>query len=258
MACEMQQIVGLCQEPESTECLEVELPLTLRLRRSWSAGDLWDLRKASEDECVSYPDCGDFVDIEPDPLTKFIDDSASTCDYDDASSMCDETSICTESVSTRLDWADESEALESPLLRARSFDIFPGQWTSTLEKLDESTSLTQNPKGDLVESVKILQRANPEVWFQYTTEYGKNIRDPRKHTVQFLKDFLVACGKSDVPPGQLDAISGVVAAPPGQLHTPPGKMSAFPSKCADSSRQRRIDRKYRRLRLREQDVSRTA
>lgn len=51
----------------------------------------------------------------------------------------------------------------------------------------------QSPQGDLVDSVKKLQRTDPEAkqaWVWYTSEYGENTRDPSKHTAQFLEDFL--------------------------------------------------------------------
>jgi hypothetical protein len=45
-------------------------------------------------------------------------------------------------------------------------------------------------KADLVKSVKDIQRTEPEAWFGYTAEHGNNLRDPKKHTVKFLKAFL--------------------------------------------------------------------
>lgn len=195
----MQQIVGLYQEPESTEWLEAEVPLALRLRRAWSCGDIWDLRKACEDDFVSSMDCSSPVASTSSTCVKFIDDSASasTCDDCDVSSISGESSV--------MDWAEEMQASEAPqswenppgvwAIPFESFAIPPGQWASTLGPPGTHSGNcgpvhAHSPKDDLIKKVKILQRSNPETWFRYTAEHGENTRDPRKHTVQFLEDFL--------------------------------------------------------------------
>jgi len=142
-------------------------------------------------------------------------------------------------------------------ITSESFVIPPGQWASTCEKphgppgklvdfpgteaprnagsikrkrkrglvrasgessVSGASASIQSPEVHVVDSVKNVQRSDPEAWFQYSAEYGKNIRDPRRHSVQFLEEFLrqyndgthvastVACSKSDAPPG-----------PPGKL-----------------------------------------
>jgi hypothetical protein len=214
----MQEIVGFFEEPESIECLEAELPLVLRLRRAWSCGNIWDLRKACEDDFVCL-DCTSPVASASSKCGKFMDDSASasTCDDGDVSSVSsissDESGVedCMGSVSSS--WVEEMQASEAPKSRANppgiwampseSFTIPPGQWTSTLGKLDgppgklcgppgnhETPTILRSSKGDLVKSVKKVQRSNAEAWFRYTAEYGENTRDPSKHTVRFLEDFL--------------------------------------------------------------------
>lgn len=257
MACEMQQIVCLCQEPESTEWLEAELPLALRLRRSWSCGDIWDLRRASEDDFVSYPDSTSPADTTPSNFGKFIDDDASTCADDGVSSISDETSIgeCVGLASPSLDWAEEmwafeaTKTLENPPLDFQampsgSVAIPSGQWAasktpqtvvsthsrnrgrarkSSKASVSASLATIQCPKVDLVKSVKNIQRSDPEAWFQYTHMYGENIRDPSKHTAQFLVDFLRQ--HNDGTPA---ASAGRVAMPPGNLHAPVGKTFAPP------------------------------
>lgn len=298
MACEMQQIVGLCQELESIEWLQGELPLALRLRRSWSCGDIWDLQKAcDEDDLVSYPDCEDTALRKLHKCSSSMTD-ASTCDDDDASSLSDETSVgdCIELESPKLSWAEEMQNSPASQCQGKPPDIWAatsesfalpsGHWTSTLGKLDgppgklvgpqgnvaapvaqqsavgalrknhglvrasgelsvsASLAPAQCPPEDLVKSVKNVQRSDPEVWFQYTAKHGENIRDPRKHTAQFLVEFLhqhngvgrVACSKLDsplAPDGKLVGPSAAMeklAAPPGKLASPPGKMCAPPGK----------------------------
>lgn len=81
----------------------------------------------------------------------------------------------------------------------------------------------QSPKDDLIKSVKTIQKANPEVWFWYTAEYGDNTRDPKKHTAQFLKDFLRqhndgTAAASMAASGKLSSLAGKMCAPPGRLH----------------------------------------
>lgn len=192
MACEMQlQTVGLLQEPESTEWLEAEVPLALRQRRAWSAGDIWDLRKACEDDVVSCQDCTSPVASTSSTCAKFIDDSAtaSTCDDCDVSSISGDSSI--------MDWAEEMQAFEAPKswesppgVWATPFAMPPGQWARPSTPVNCGLVHVNSPKDDLVKSVKTLQKSNPEAWFKYTAEYGENTRDPRKHTVRFLEDFL--------------------------------------------------------------------
>lgn len=242
MASEMQQIVGLCQRRgsrrESIEGLEAELPLVLRLRRAWSFGDIWDLRKGHD--FVAYLDSP--VGVTSSKCDKFIDDSASTCDDGDASYISDESGMedC-----SGLDWAEEMQASEAPkswetpcsiwVVPSESFAIPPGQWTNTLRKLDGPPGVLSGPPGnmaapkapqsvvsvhgrnhgparacsDLVESVKNVQRSDQQAWFWYTREYGENTRDPRKHTVQFLEDFLRQYDNG--------SIQGKMSAPPGKL-----------------------------------------
>jgi hypothetical protein len=252
----MQQIVCLCQEPESTEWLEAELPLALRLRRSWSCGDIWDLRRASEDDFVSYPDSTSPVGTKLSNFGKFIDDDASTCADDGVSSISDETSIgeCVGLASPSLDWAEEmwafdaTKGLETPsgiqAMPSGSVAIPFEQWAASKTpqsvvsthsrnrcharksgKASVSASLAtiQCPKVDLVKSVKNIQRSDPEAWFQYTNVYGENTRDPSKHTAQFLVDFLRQ--HNDGIPA---ASAGRVAVPPGTLHAPVGKTCAPP------------------------------
>jgi hypothetical protein len=99
-----------------------------------------------------------------------------------------------------MDWAEEMQASEAPqswenppgvwAIPLESFAIPPGQWASTVGPPGTHSVPAHSPKDDLVKKVKILQRSNPEAWFSYTAEHGENTRDPRKHTVQFLEDFL--------------------------------------------------------------------
>jgi hypothetical protein len=174
----MQQTVSMYSEQDFTEGLEAELPLAFRLRRSWSSGNILDLRKASEDDSTPCPDDASCVDLMPRHLVKFIDDSASTC-IDDSRSDYTGSEDCSESLFPRFEWADEvDETWETESLENHCATP-PGQWTSKL------------------------------------------------------------------------------AAPPGQLQATPGKMLIVSFKCAKSdepksNRQKRVDRKYRRLRLREQ------
>lgn len=249
------------------ELLEAEVPLSLRLRRSWSCGDIWDLRKACDDDCVSIPDCADIVDTTSKHSDKFIDDTASTCDDDGVSFVSDETGMwdSIELMPPRLDWAEEMEESEVP----RSWEIFPSfgvaipsqsfaihtqQWNITIGKLDGppgkflghlgNMDASENPQNgfsanthaDLVKSVKNLQKSNPEAWFSYTAAYGNNTRDPRKHTVQFLEDFLRqynAPGKECVSSAKLTSFPEKLEAPPGQLQAPiTEKLTILPGKLA--------------------------
>jgi hypothetical protein len=218
-------------------------------------------------------------------LDKFIDDSASTCDDSASTCISDETGIddCMEFVSSRLDWAEEMREYEdeAPMSRedlpgframpSESFAVPPGQWTlgnlngppgklvdplrncgpvpaSSVVSFSVSSATTHSRHCDLVASVKSLQRSDPEAWFKYTAEYGENTRDPKKHTTQFLKNFLqqyndgiptasiAACSKLDAPlalglPGNVATLEKFDA-PPGNLHTRPGKMFAPPGKLA--------------------------
>lgn len=216
MAREMQQLVDFCEEPESTEGLQAELPLALRLKMRWSCGDVWHLRKACEDDFVSGLDCTSPVGAASGNCVKFSDDSASvsTCDDGDVSSISSDESVSSKQCS----WAEEMQASEASkswanppgiwAIPSGSVAVPPGQWTST-GKLDgppgkllgppgnlaalETPTIIRSLKGDLVKSVKKVQRSNPEAWFRYTAEHGENTRDPSKHTVQFLEDFLRQC-----------------------------------------------------------------
>lgn len=255
----MQQIVSMSEEHLCSEFLEyeleTELPLALRLRRSWSCGDIWDLRKECEDNFVLHPECTS------DDCVNFIDDNESTCAGDGASSISGET------VSSRLDWAEEMQAsscspesCDNPpncATQSASITAPPGQWSSTLGKLEgppgklpetsrnavssrnrrparakasaskTSAFSTNNPKTNLVKSVKLIQRSDSEAWFRYTTECGENVRDPNRHTEKFLEDFLrqytASAPVTSGPPGKLasfpqnvDACMEKVSAPPGQ------------------------------------------
>lgn len=274
MAREMQQITCSFEELESTEWLQEELPLALRLRRSWSADDIWVLRKECEDDCESNPDSS----VERSTCAKFSDDDVSTCDADDRSSISDESGIgdCTGLVSPSLDWAAEMQAFEAPksqdnfAMTSESFTALSGQWTSTLGKLDGSSeknvigplgnkatpetrqnvgsahkkkrgsarasgkaSVSESAKDKLVKSVKNFQRSDPEAWFRYTAEYGQNIRDPSRHTEQFLADFLSQhnLGLSQnvtTPQGKSRTTPTKMSAPPGNFASPPGVVCAAP------------------------------
>jgi len=236
MACEMQQIAlrresitgmrrdsitGMRRESvtgmrRESIWLEVEadaeLPLALRLRCAWSCDNIWDLRKSCEDDVVSCADCASPAGSSN--CTKFVDDSASTCDGDDASLVSDETVMedCSDSMPTRLDWAEEMSEPEVPRSQEMPPGVLapPGQWMSNAGHIHGppgqlfglfgnmiAPQATQGldlsgyvDKADLVKSVKDIQRSNPEVWFGYTAEHGDNLRDPKKHTVKFLKAFL--------------------------------------------------------------------
>jgi hypothetical protein len=200
------------------------------------------------------------VDIASSKSVKLIDDTASTCCDDDVSYTSDETGSgdCSELEFPRLNWADEMESEEK--IRELEFPRFnwademeseenfpgsfapPGQWTSALTKLNGPPGTLVGPPGnvsgppgylvtiqsrhgDLVKSVKSIQRSDPEAWFRYTAEHGENTRDPRKHTSKFLEDFLRqynnATGKICAPPGKLSA-------PPGHLHAPVVEKLAMP------------------------------
>jgi hypothetical protein len=99
-----------------------------------------------------------------------------------------------------MDWAEEMQASEAPKNRENppgvwaipfeSFAMPPGQWARPSTPVNCGPAHAHSPKDDLVKSVKTLQKSNPEAWFKYTAEYGENTRDPRKHTAQFLEDFL--------------------------------------------------------------------
>jgi hypothetical protein len=65
---------------------------------------------------------------------------------------------------------------------------------------------------DLVESVKNLQRSDPEAWYSYAGKYGENNKDPQKHTTQFLEDFL------------RQYTGGI----PSKMSAPPGKFAGLP------------------------------
>jgi hypothetical protein len=74
----------------------------------------------------------------------------------------------------------------------------------------------------MVKSVKNVQRSDPEAWYRYTAEHGENIRDPSRHAMQFLEDFLrqYSGGTPTVPVvarGKFEAPSGKMSAPPGRL-----------------------------------------
>lgn len=268
---EMQQIVNMCEEPLCSEFLEYELeselPLALRLRRSWSCGDIEVLRKECEDDFVMHPECTS------DDCANFIDDNESTC-ADGASSISGET------VSSRLDWAEEMQSSYSPescdthpncATQSASVAAPPGQWSSTLGKLEvplekapetsrnvastqgrnrrparakaskASANSKSDPKSDLVKSVKSLQRSDPEAWFRYTTEHGENIRDPNRHTEQFLQDFLNQYTKgtpaasaqiTSGPPGKLASFQQTADACMEKVSVPPGQHAA--ADCDDS------------------------
>lgn len=210
MACEMQQITRrMSLRRESVESLQADLPLALRLRSAWTCGDIWDLRKSCEDSSVSYPDCPSPTGTELSDCIKIIDDSASTCDGDDVSFTSEETGTDSDSVPERLNWADEmwedapsSQDTPPGIFAAplQSFAVPPGQWVNTSGNLGGppghfavqavGNAPCKNTKYDLVQSVKEIQRSNPEAWFGYTAENGNNVRDPRKHSVQFLKGFI--------------------------------------------------------------------
>lgn len=94
---------------------EAELPLTFRLRRSWSEADMMELRKNSEDPCEfgPSPNCADAC--EP------VQDDASTSDGSDDRSLA---GFGSES-STLGDWAE----LSDPALDACGVVSGPpGQW----------------------------------------------------------------------------------------------------------------------------------
>jgi len=190
------------------EC-EAELPLALRLRCAWSCGNIWDLRKQCEDESCS--DCSSPVGSVASDCTKFIDDGASTCDGDDASLLSDETGMedCSDSMPARLDWAEEMSEPEVQTCQQMPPGVLapPGNFVSTTSKiagppgqlfgLMVAAPLPAQPdfsgyvdKAELVQSVKGIQRSDPEAWFGYTAEHGNNLRDPKKHTAKFLKTFL--------------------------------------------------------------------
>jgi hypothetical protein len=190
---------------------EAMLPLALRLRCAWSCDNIWDLRKSCEDDMVSCSDCSSPAGASD--CTKFIDDdSASTCDGDDASLVSDETGVedSSDSMPTRLDWAEEMYEPEVPRSQEMPPGVLapPGQWMGASGPISGppgqllgvfgTISVPQAmgdfsgyvDKADLVKSVKDIQRSEPEVWFGYTAEHGNNLRDPKKHTVKFLKAFL--------------------------------------------------------------------
>jgi len=143
-----QPIVTFCEESESAEWLQSELPLAFRLRRSWSCGDIWDLRHLSADDVSPQSDKASLVgDALNDPI-KFIDDSASTCDDDGNVSLFDvetEMGDCSEPTSPTLTWAEQMEDSISPknwtnppgiwAMPSESFAMPPGQWTGALGKL---------------------------------------------------------------------------------------------------------------------------
>jgi len=135
-----------------------------------------------------------------------------TCDGDDASLISDETGVedCSDSMPPRLRWAEEMSEPEVQRCQQMPPGVLapPGNWVSTAVKIDgppgqlfglcgNMTVAQQQPdfsgyvdKADLVQSVKDIQRSDAEAWFGYTAEHGNNLRDPKKHTVKFLKAFL--------------------------------------------------------------------
>lgn len=232
----MQQIVASCQEPDSTELLQVELPLTLRLRRSWSADDIWELHKTCVDNFVSYSDCASPLGLASSNLVKFADDNASTCDDDDVSCLSDETrrgDCSIESVSPRLDWVEEMWECPAPKSRQNppgiwaipfeSFAIPPGQWTSTLGKLDGPPGKLVGP-GNGAAMEKLDAPPGPP---------GKlggppgNVAAPEKLDAP-PGNLNAPPGKMTAPPGKLAGIPENLDAPPGQLHAPSTEKIAIP------------------------------
>lgn len=181
MALEMQQqIVCLCLEPEA------ELPLAFRLRRSWSAGDIWDLRKESDDDSELSQDC---ADAECTISSDKFDDSASTCTGgDDMSSRSDDTSseCCIESPfespSPRMNWADEMDEMWEPEVQ-ETVSAPPGQWQSV--KLVAPPGMLQVPAENTC-AVSGKSSGRPQKFEETKTNRQKRI--DRKYRRQRLQE----------------------------------------------------------------------
>lgn len=206
MALTMQQPISLCQEFDSDEWSECEMPLALRTRRAWSADDVWVLRKACGEEIAPNPDCTSPMGFKLTDPIKFMDDTASTCADDDVSFTSEETAM-EDSIapsSPKLNWADEMQEIPAPkkqinppgvwAVPSESFAVLPGQWTITFVEVSVPPGNLGSPlapPGDL------------------RTPPGKLCAPPGKFDAPML------------PPGNFVSSSGKMTAPPGQLMVSP-------------------------------------
>lgn len=199
MAQELQQTVAFCEESASAEWLESGLPLALRLRRSWSTGDVWELRNASsdDDEFALHPEGASPLGRVPSSPVKSICCSVSTCDDDVVSLTSDGTCMedSVEFASCGLDWAEEMRESPAP----KSCRIIPGTWVI----------LCQTPSATALASPPGQWRSGP----------GKFDGPPGN---------LAALEQLDAPPRLSHTPPGNLAVPPGKFADPAGKILAPP------------------------------
>jgi hypothetical protein len=159
--------------------LEAELPLTFRLRRSWSEADLMELRKTSE------------LDDK---------DDASTFDGNDERSLADFGS----EGSTAGDWAELALEPESgppgqwasggPPGVLANLPIQshgpPGKWVSPANALDQADFVEQDPS--LCDAAAAESSTNPQETQEPTTLLVSNL--PRAYSRSMLEELLCAQG----------------------------------------------------------------
>jgi len=221
MALVMQQPATLCKELESEDRLEMELPLRLRLRRSWSAADIWELRHATEEDCKSetHLDCECDGSCTPSGHVKLSDDSASTCDDDDSSSLTSEGTSAdynNEPESPKLNWAEQMVDSPAPKSKPRATNQSapPGNWTMPCRFA--TTTLSPSPPGKWVSPLGTSASSTGEMI------------GPPGNFVSTLEAVAGPPGKLQTPPGRLAAPPGNLAGPPGKMSAPPGKLTAPP------------------------------